>query len=153
MSPFDAWLLTRSLRTLDLRMERHCRNAQKVAEFFEQHPKIEKVYYPGLVSSPYHERAKQLFVEGRFGGMLSVDIAGGEKGACSFISACPTIKLVPSLAGVSTTISYPAKTSHRAYSPQMLKQVGISTGQLRFSVGLENIEDILEEVEQALKLL
>jgi methionine-gamma-lyase len=151
MSPFDAWLLTRSLRTLDLRMERHCKNAQKVAEFLEQHPKIEKVYYPGLPSSPYHERAKQLFVEGRFGGMLSADIAGGEKGATNFISACSTIKLVPSLAGVSTTISYPAKTSHRAYSPQMLAQVGISTGQLRFSVGLENLDDILEEFDSALK--
>ena len=151
MSPFDAWLLTRSLRTLDLRMERHCKNAQKIAEFFEQHPKIERVYYPGLTSSPYHERAKQFFVEGRFGGMLSADIAGGEKGACNFISACPTIKLVPSLAGVSSTISYPAKTSHRAYSPEMLAQVGISTGQLRFSAGLENIDDILDEFDTALK--
>lgn len=151
MSPFDAWMLTRSLRTLDLRMERHCRNAQKVAEFFEKHQKIERVYYPGLASSPYHERAKQFFLENRFGGMLSADIAGGEKAASAFIKACPTIKLVPSLAGVSTTISYPAKTSHRAYSPEMLKQVGISTGQLRFSVGLETIDDILEEFEQALK--
>jgi len=151
MGPFDAWLLTRSLRTLDMRMERHSANALKVAEFFEKHSKIERVYYPGLASSPYKKRTQESFTYGRCGGMLSADIAGGEKGACTFIRECKNIKFVPSLAGVATSISYPAKTSHRAYSPQELKNVGISMGLLRFSVGLENIDDVLEEFDAALK--
>ena len=82
---------------------------------------------------------------------LAADIAGGEKGASTFIRECQTVKFVPSLAGVSTTISYPAKTSHRAYTPEEMKAVGISMGQLRFSIGLENIDDVLEEFDNALK--
>ena len=150
MSPFDAWLLTRSLRTLDMRVAKHSENAQKVAEYLEKHPKIERVYYPGLISSEYHAKAKELFREGRFGGMLSADIAGGETAACAFIDACQGIKFVPSLAGVSTTLSYPAKTSHRGYTPEELQKAGISTGQIRFSIGLEDVQDILDEFEKAL---
>lgn len=151
MGPFEAWLLTRSLRTLDMRMERHSANALKVAQFLEKHPKVERVYYPGLESSPYHKLAMELFRDGRCGGMLSADIAGGEKGACDFIRACESIKFVPSLAGVATSISYPAKTSHRAYSPEEMAKVGISMGQLRFSIGLENADDIIEELDNALR--
>jgi len=150
MSPFDAWLLSRSLRTLDLRVAKHSENARKVADFFEGHPKIERVYYPGLPSSPYFALSQAMFRDGRCGGMLSADIAGGEKAAEKFIALCETIKFVPSLAGVSTTISYPAKTSHRAYSPEDLKKAGISTGQLRFSIGLEDSADILAEFSSVL---
>lgn len=150
MSPFDGWLLARSMRTLELRMKQHSENALKVARFFENHPKIERVYYPGLDSSSYKARANDLFVEGRCGGMLSADIMGGEAGACTFIKECESVKFVPSLAGVTTTISYPARTSHRAYSPEEMAKVGISMGQLRFSIGLENIEDIIAEFEKAL---
>jgi len=151
MSPFDAWLLCRSLRTLEMRMVLHSANALKVAEFLENNPKVERVYYPGLASSPFHDRAQELFVEGRCGGMLSADIVGGEKGASAFIKACETIKLVPSLAGVTTTTSYPAKTSHRALTPEEMARAGISMGQIRFSIGLENIDDILDELDKALK--
>lgn len=150
MSPFDAWLLTRSLRTLEMRVAQHSANALKVAKFFENHPKVEKVYYPGLESSPSHDLAMKLFVDGRCGGMLSADIVGGEKGASSFIKDCEMVKFVPSLAGVSTTISYPAKTSHRALTPDEMARAGISMGQLRFSIGLERIDDILEEFDKAL---
>lgn len=150
MSPFDAWLLARSMRTLELRMEQHSSNALKVAQFLEKHPKIERVYYPGLDSSPYKARAEKLFIKGRCGGMLSADIVGGEEAASTFIRECESVKLVPSLAGVTTSISYPAKTSHRAYSPEELEKVGISTGQLRFSIGLEDIDDIIEEFDRAL---
>ncbi len=153
MSSFDAWLLARSLRTLDIRMERHSANALKMAQFLEKHPKVEKVFYPGLESSPYYKLGQELFIQGRCGGMLSFDVVGGEKGACDFVRACQTVKLVPSLAGVTTTLSYPAKTSHRAYSPEELAAVGISMGQLRLSVGLENIEDIIEEFDLALSKL
>lgn len=151
MSPFDAWLLTRSLRTLELRVKKHSENALKVAKFFESHPKIEKVYYPGLESSHYYELGQKLFVEGRCGGMVSADIKGGEEAASKFIAECETIKFVPSLAGVSTTISYPAKTSHRAYSKEQMEACGISAGQLRFSIGLEDADDIIAEFEKVLE--
>ena len=119
--------------------------------FLEGHPKVEKVYYPGLESSPSHGLAAKLFVDGRCGGMLSADIAGGEQGASALIRECSTIKFVPSLASFATTISYPAKTSHRAYSPEDMKAAGISMGQLRFSIGLEDAEDIIAELDEALE--
>ncbi len=150
MSPFDAWLLARSLRTLEIRIEKHSKNALKVAKFLESHPKIENVYYPGLESSPSYELAQKFFINGRCGGMLSADIAGGEEAAIKFIKECESIKFVPSLAGVSTTLSYPAKTSHRAYSKDELERVGISNGQLRFSIGLEDVDDIIGELKSAL---
>ncbi|SHH16962.1 cystathionine gamma-synthase [Anaerosphaera aminiphila DSM 21120] len=149
ISPFDAWILTRSMRTLELRMRQHSENALALAKYFEGHPKVERVYYPGLPSSEFYEVGKKQFNNGWCGGMVSADIKGGEKGASDFIAACETVKFVPSLAGVTTSISYPAKTSHRAYSPEELKHSGISMGQLRFSTGLENIEDIIREFDKA----
>ncbi len=151
MGPFESWLLCRSLRTLDMRMEQHSRNALKVAQFLENHPKVERVYYPGLESSPYKALADKLFVDGRCGGMLSADIVGGEAGASMMIKSCKTIKLVPSLASFSTTFSYPAKTSHRAYSPEDMAKAGISMGQIRFSIGIENADDIIAELAEALE--
>lgn len=153
MSPFDAWILARSMRTMELRVKQHCANALKVAQYFESHPKIERVFYPGLDSSPSKKRADQLFVEGRYGGMLSADLVGGEKAACAFIKECETVKFVPSLAGVTTSISYAARTSHRAYAPEDMKRLGISMGQLRFSIGLEQIEDIIAEFDRVLAKL
>jgi methionine-gamma-lyase len=145
-SPSDCWLLARSLRTLDLRMERHSNNALTVAKFLEQHPKVDKVFYPGLPSSPSHERAKRQFVDGRFGGMLSVNLKGGVKEASALIEALEMIFFVPSLAGTATTLSYPVKTSHRAYSKEALESAGIAQGQLRFSIGLEAPEDIIADL-------
>lgn len=153
MSPFDAWLLARSMRTLELRMRQHSENAHKLAEYFERNHKVERVYYPGLSSSKFHDIAKRQFTNGWCGGMLSADIVGGEKGACNFIAACESVKFVPSLAGVTTSISYPARTSHRAYSKEELEKCGISMGQLRFSAGLENIEDIIAEFDKAFEAI
>jgi len=153
MGPFEAWLLQRSLRTLDMRMQRHSENAQKVAEFLEQHPKCKTVYYPGLKSSPYHDRAEKMFNHCWCGGMLSADFIGDVNAASELIANCQTIKLVPSLAGYATTISYPAKTSHRAYSVEEMEASGISMGQLRFSVGLEDADDIISELSAALEKL
>lgn len=150
MSPFDAWLLSRSLRTIGIRVKQHSKNALKVAEFFENNPKVEKVYYPGLKSSTSYKTANKVFAGSYYGGMLSVDFIGGEEAASKFIEKCKLVKFVPSLAGVTTTISYPAKTSHRAYSKEELKKVGISEGQLRFSIGIEDIEDIINEFSQVL---
>lgn len=150
LGAMESWLLARSLRTLDLRVRRHSENALAVARFLEGHPKIEKVFYPGLESSPDHERAKAQFEKGLFGGMLSANLAGGEREVSLVIESLPTIKYVPSLAGTATTLSYAAKTSHRAYTKEQLDEAGITYGQLRFSVGLEDADDLIAELDAAL---
>ncbi len=151
LSPLESWLLSRSLRTLELRVTRHSENAMKVARFLEGHPKVEKVYYPGLESSPDHERAKAQFRNGLYGGMLSVNLRGGEKEASEVIASLKNIKYVPSLAGTATTLSYAAKTSHRFYSPEEREKAGITMGQLRLSVGLEEPDDIIADLNGALE--
>lgn len=153
LDPWSSWLLARSLRTLDLRVRKHSENALKVAEFLEKHPNVEKVYYPGLPTSPDHERAVAQFRHGLFGGMLSFNLKGGEKEAAQFIKILPTIKFVPSLAGTATTLSYAVKTSHRAYTRKDLDEAGITYGQIRLSVGLEDAEDIIKELQAALEKL
>ena len=150
LGSMESWLLARSLRTLQLRVRKHSENALAVAKFLESHPKIEKVYYPGLESSPSHALAKAQFEDGYFGGMLSADIKGGEKEASEVIANLGFIKFVPSLAGTATTVSYAVKTSHRAYSEKELQEAGITAGQLRFSIGLEQAEDIIAEISKAL---
>jgi len=150
-SPYDCWLLARSLRTLDLRMKRHSENALETAKFLEGHPRIERVFYPGLASSPSHKRAVRQFEKGLFGGMLSVDIKGGEDAANKVINALETIYLVPSLAGTATTVSWSAKTSHRFYDREARLKAGITDGQLRFSVGLEDARDIIAELAAVLE--
>jgi methionine-gamma-lyase len=150
MSPFDAWLLIRSLRTLELRIIQHSNNALRLAEFLEKHPKIESVYYSGLKSSPSYEIANKIFNNNLYGGMLSIDVKNGEKGAYELIRELETIKFVPSLAGVTTSVSYPVKTSHRALNDEELKKANISKGLIRVSVGLENIDDLIAEFDRAL---
>lgn len=151
LSPFDSWILTRSLRTLKLRVKQHCDNALKLAQYLEKHEKVKKVYYPGLASSEYNSLAKEMFNDNLFGGMLSVDLVGGEKAVWELIRVLENIKFVPSLAGVATSLSYPVKTSHRAMNDEELRKAGISKGLLRISTGLENIDDIISEFKEALK--
>ena len=151
MSPFDAWLVVRSLRTLELRLKQHSENALKLAQHLEKNPKITKVYYPGLISSPTYQVAKRILQNNLFGGMLSIDLAGGEKAAYDLLRNLESIKFVPSLAGVSTSTSYPAKTSHRALNDEELKKANISKGLIRISTGLENIDDIIGEFDRALE--
>jgi methionine-gamma-lyase len=150
MSPFDAWLLIRSLRTLELRIIQHSNNALKLAEFLEKHPKIETVYYPGLKSSPSYKISSNIFNNNLYGGMLSIDLKNGENGAYELIRQLETIKFVPSLAGVTTSVSYPVKTSHRALNNDELKKANISKGLIRVSTGLENIDDLISEFDKAL---
>jgi methionine-gamma-lyase len=153
MSPFDAWLLVRSLRTLELRVRQHSCNALKLAEYFEKHPKVSAVNYPGLPSSPTHPIARRMFYNGLFGGMMSIDLAGGERHAYKLLRNLETIKFVPSLAGVSTSTSYPAKTSHRALTDEELRKANISKGLIRISVGLEDAGDIIGEFDRAMAKL
>lgn len=150
MSPFDAWLVVRSLRTLELRVKQHSVNALKLSLYLEGNSKISKVYYPGLPSSPTFGIAKRIFNNNLFGGMLSIDLASGERGAYELLRNLETIKFVPSLAGVSTSTSYPAKTSHRSLNDEELRKANISKGLIRISAGLENIDDVIEEFDKAL---
>jgi len=151
LSPFDGWLLVRSLRTLELRVRQHSANAQRLAEYFATHPKICATCYPGLASSPTHAIAQRLYDDGLCGGMLSIELEGGEQAVRTLFRSLETIKFVPSLAGVATTTSYPAKTSHRALTDDELRRAGISKGLVRISVGLENIDDIIDEFDRGLK--
>ncbi|MDR1667338.1 MAG: aminotransferase class I/II-fold pyridoxal phosphate-dependent enzyme [Bacteroidales bacterium] len=150
LSPFDGWLLVRSLRTLELRIRQHSLNAMKLAEYFAGHPKITSVYYPGLPSSPTHGVARRLFRDSLFGGMLSIDLAGGERHARELLRRLESIKFVPSLAGVATSVSYPAKTSHRSLTDKELQKANISKGLIRISAGLEEAGDIIEEFDETL---
>ncbi|MDR1613635.1 MAG: aminotransferase class I/II-fold pyridoxal phosphate-dependent enzyme [Planctomycetota bacterium] len=146
----ESWLLARSLRTLDIRMARHSENGLKTALFLESHPKVEKVFYPGLASSPSHSAAVRQFPGGRFGGMLSFNLRGGETEATGLIRALDGIPFAPSLAGAATTLSYSIKTSHRFYSRKELAEAGITASQIRLSAGLEDAADILAVLEEGL---
>ncbi|MBC5993272.1 trans-sulfuration enzyme family protein [Pontibacter cellulosilyticus] len=149
LSPFEGWLAARGLKTLRLRMKQHCSNALAVAQFLEQHPKVEQVWYPGLEGHPQHGLAKEQG-HGMFGGMLSFRIADDTESVNRFMQGLASIPFAPSLAGVSTSISYPLGTSHRSLSPEQQQKLGITTGVIRLSVGIEEPEELIEELEQAL---
>ena len=147
--PFAAWLTARGIRTLPLRVERSCRNAMSVASFLSDHPKVSAVYYPGLPGHPQHELANST-MPGGFGGMVSYDLRGGGDAASDFVRGLDMIKFAPSLGEARTTISHPAKTSHRSLTKDERAQSGISDGLIRMSCGLESAQDIIADLERAL---
>jgi cystathionine gamma-synthase len=146
---FDAWLNIRSLKTLPLRMEAHSRNALAVARWLEKHPKIAKVHYPGLESHPQHEVAMRQMPNG-CGGMLSFDLEGGEPAVSNFIAKSKGIPFVPSLADVITSVSHPMNTSHKMLPRAERLALGIGDGLVRLSVGIEDVQDIIQDLEVAL---
>jgi len=149
LSPFDAWLLLRGLKTLGIRMERHCINAQRVAEYLEKHPLIEKVYYPGLPSHPQHELAKKQ-MDG-FGGMMSFELKGGLEAGKILMNSVKMISLAVSLGCVDSLIQHPASMTHSPVPREERLKAGITDGQVRLSVGIEDVEDIINDLDQALK--
>ncbi|MCX2738828.1 trans-sulfuration enzyme family protein [Pontibacter anaerobius] len=149
LSPFEGWLASRGLKTLRLRMKQHSSNALQIAQHLQQHPKVEKVWYPGLEEHPQHELAKEQG-QGLFGGMLSFRIKDDTEAVNRFMQALPSIPFAPSLAGVNTSISYPLGTSHRALTAEQQQKVGITIGVIRFSVGIEEPEELIAELETAL---
>ncbi|WP_266204348.1 trans-sulfuration enzyme family protein [Pontibacter kalidii] len=149
LSPFEGWLAARGLKTLRLRMKQHCSNALQIAQYLQQHPKVEKVWYPGLEEHPQHELARQQG-QGLFGGMLSFRIKDEAAAVNRFMQALPSIPFAPSLAGVNTSISHPLGTSHRSLSPEQQLKLGITVGVIRFSVGIEEPEELIAELETAL---
>ncbi len=149
LHPFDAWLLRRGLQTYGLRMAVHNHNALAVAQFLEQHPAVARVYYPGLPSHPQYELAQQQMVGG-FGGMLSFEMKGGYDAAYKVIRSTELCLLAVSLGGVETLITHPASMIHAHQTDEERRAAGISPGLIRLSVGVENVEDIIEDLEQAL---
>ncbi len=147
-NPFDAWLTHNGLKTLELRMDRHCSNAMVVAKYLEAHPAVERVNYPGLPSHPDHELAKQQMRQ--FGAMLSFELKGGLERGIGFMNRIRLCRLAPTLGDVDTLILHPASMSHVNLSRELRYQNGITDGMIRLSVGIENVEDIVADLEQAL---
>jgi cystathionine beta-lyase/cystathionine gamma-synthase len=146
---FDAWLAGQGLATLALRVERACANAMQVARHLEEHPAVARVHYPGLASHPQHALARRLYPQG-YGGMLSFELRGGEAAARAFLAGLRLIEFVPSLADVTTTVTYPLATSHRGLPPAALTAMGVGPGLVRLSIGIEAVEDLLADVDAAL---
>jgi cystathionine beta-lyase/cystathionine gamma-synthase len=149
LHPFEAWLLRRGLQTFAMRMEAHNRNAMTVARFLEEHPAVERVYYPGLPSHPQHELAKRQMTGG-FGGMVSFEVKGGYDAAYRTIGRTEVCLLAVSLGSVETLITHPASMIHTRQSDEERKTAGISPGLIRLSVGIEDAEDIIEDLDRAL---
>jgi len=148
MSPFDSFLVLRSLKTLAVRMEKHCENAFEIAGFLEEHEAIEKIYYPGLSNHPNHEIAKKQM--NGFGGMITVVLKGGLKTATTFLKRTKIFALAESLGGVESLIEHPAIMTHASVPAEVRKDLGIEDGLVRLSVGIESVEDLLEDLNQAL---
>lgn len=147
--PFAAWLVQRGLPTLGLRVERHSRSARQVADLLANHPKVRRVWWPGLVDHPTHDLASRLL--DAHGGMVSFDIEGGRSAGQRFLQAVRVARLAPSLGGVETLVSHPASTTHRQLDAEALQQAGVSEGLIRVSVGLEDVRDIVEDFGRALE--
>ncbi len=146
--PFDSFLVLRSLKTLSLRMQRHCENARALASWLDKHPKINNVIYPGLASHPQHALAKQQMHD--FGGMISIVVAGGLEGATRFLSRCKLFTLAESLGGVESLIEHPAIMTHASIPAETRKTLGIEDGFIRLSVGIEHIDDLIADLNHAL---
>ncbi len=146
--PFDSFLMHRGVKTLGIRMQQHCQNALKIAQWLEQHPKAEKVIYPGLPSHPQHDLAKRQMIGG-FGGMISFVIKGGLDAATSFLKATQYFTLAESLGGIESLIEHPALMTHASIPAEQRAALGISDGLIRLSVGIENVEDLIADLDQA----
>jgi cystathionine gamma-synthase len=149
-SPFDCWLVLRGIKTLPARMKEHERNARAVAEFLEGHPRVAKVYYPGLKNHPNHELAKRQ--QHGFGGMVSFEVAGGIEQVNKVLSGVKIFALAESLGGVESLISHSVSMTHASMTPARREKAGINERVIRLSVGLEDISDLIADLEQALRL-
>ena len=148
MSPFNAWVFSKGLETLNLRMKAHCENALKLATWLQQQDAIEKVYYPGLADHPQYELAKQQ--QSGFGGMVSVVVKGGKEKAWSIINNLQMLSITANLGDTKTTITHPATTTHGRLTQEQRDNAQIDDGLLRISVGLEDIEDIQNDLARGL---
>jgi cystathionine beta-lyase/cystathionine gamma-synthase len=151
VSPFNAWLTLRGLKTLELRMKRHSESALAVAEFLEKHPKVSRVLYPGLDSFPQSELARSQH-RGGHGGMLAFELKGGVNSGLKFAKSLSLVYLAENLGAVETMVTHPATMTHAAMSKKARLEAGISDGLIRVSVGLEDPHDIIRDLSQAIKV-
>ena len=149
LGPQDAYYIIRVMKTFEIRMERHCKNAKKVVEFLNKHPKIERVYYPGLETHPGHEIAKKQMKD--FGAMISFELKGGFEAGKTLLNNLKLCSLAVSLGDTETLIQHPASMTHSPYTKEEREAAGITDGLVRLSVGLENVEDIIADLEQGLE--
>jgi methionine-gamma-lyase len=148
-SPFEAWLTSNGLKTLALRMEKHSSNAMAIARFLETHPAVERVNYPGLQSHPDHLLAHRQ-MSGGYGGMLSFELRGGMEAGLRCMNRVALCSMAPTLGDVDTLILHPATSSHLHVSPELRAKNGITDGLIRLSVGIEHIDDLIQDLNQAL---
>jgi methionine-gamma-lyase len=148
MSPFNAFLILRGLKTLQLRVERHCRSAMEVARYLEAHPAVSVVHYPGLDSFPQHELARRQMAD--FGGMIAFELDGGMTAGVTMMNRLNLIRRAVSLGDAESLVEHPASMTHATYSPEERLAHGISDGLVRLSVGLEDVADILADLARAL---
>ncbi|HVY12815.1 MAG TPA: PLP-dependent transferase, partial [Alphaproteobacteria bacterium] len=146
--PFDSFLAHRGVKTLGLRMQRHCANALMVAQWLEKHPKVAKVMYPGLPSHPQHALAQKQMRAG--GGMVSAVLKGGLESAKKMLAHCEVFALAESLGGIESLIEHPAIMTHASIPEEVRKKTGVDDGLIRLSVGIENAEDLIGDLESAL---
>jgi cystathionine beta-lyase/cystathionine gamma-synthase len=149
LAPDSAWLVRRGIRTLHLRVERASENAMAIAAYLEGHPRVRRVAYPGLASHPSHAVASRIL--DRFGGLMSFEVEGGRPGGEAVMDRVQLCLRATSLGGVETCISHPASTSHRQLSAEELAQAGIAEGDLRLTVGCEQVDDLIADLDQALR--
>lgn len=150
LGPQDSFLVLRGIKTLHLRVQRHCENGVKVAEFLQNHPKVARVYYPGLENHPFHEIAKKQMIGG-FGGMVTFTFKSGAKAdAISFLEKVQVFTLAESLGGVESLANHPALMTHASIPEDKRKEIGITDDLVRLSVGIEDVEDLIEDLKQAL---
>lgn len=151
LGPQDSYLVLRGIKTLHLRVQRHCENGAKVAEFLANHPKVARVYYPGLASHPFHEIAKKQMIGG-FGGMVTFTFKSGAKAdAINFLEKLKVFTLAESLGGVESLANHPALMTHASIPEDKRKEIGITDDLVRLSVGVEDIDDLLADIAQALQ--
>jgi cystathionine gamma-synthase len=153
MGPFEAFLALRGVSTLRVRFETQCKNAQTIAEFLKDHPKIEQVYYPGISDNPYHKNAERLFDSKLYGGVLSFKVRGGKSEALEVLKRVQIIKPSPSLGGTESLLNYPITSASKTISPAIRKELGITENLLRLALGLEDVEDLKDDLSQALARL
>jgi len=147
-SPFDAWLTEIGLKTFELRMQRHCENAMKIATWLQNQPIVSRVFYPGLLSHPQFNVAQKQMLA--FGGMLAFELSGGLPAGIQFMNHLELMSIVPTLGNVDTLVQHPASMSHVSVPREERIKVGVSDGLIRVSVGIENVEDLLADLDQAL---
>ncbi|MCS6239966.1 methionine gamma-lyase [Shewanella baltica] len=151
ISPHDAWLILRGLKTLDVRLQRHCDSAQRVAEFLAEHPSINRVYYPGLASHPGHKFIGQQMK--RAGGVIAFELAANLEEAMAFVGHLSLFSIAVSLGDAESLIQHPASMTHSPYTPEARAAAGIGDNLLRISIGLEDCDDIIADLSQALARL